>query len=370
VAEVLEVCADRVHYRVLDLVRCPACGGQESAPDDAFCATCGADRTRKVSREIVELHGVTEEAGSEQVDLMGSVEAHWLEDERLYLVLALPDEVPAEPRPGLRFVVGQRSDPGLVRELDEDSLLVITVNLTCEACTGLAVGLFAVADGMGGHAGGEVASRIALQVLGEEVIIRLVVPDLAHEPPEPPGEGRPTWDEEIALQHLREAVMMANDQVYLERHRRNNDMGTTLTAALVRDGRLLIAHVGDCRAYRWGADGLTQLTTDHSIVASLAEAGQIEPDAIYTHPQRSVIYRCIGDQAQVEVDTVAASIAAGERLVLCCDGLWEMVRSAGIEEVMLREADPQAACDQLVRYANQAGGDDNISVIVVQVEAV
>jgi serine/threonine protein phosphatase PrpC len=368
IAEVLAVQANRVHYRALDLVRCPACGGEESAPDDAFCATCGADRTRKASREIVAVHGGTEE--DTIAELEQPVEGRWKEDGQLYLVLASGERVAAAPEPSLRFVVGQRTDPGLVRELDEDSLLAITMNLQCEACDSPAVGLFAVADGMGGHSGGEVASRIALQVLGREVLQRLLVGDLMRQRAEPSGDMLPAWDEEDALGHLREAVMVANDQVYLERHRRDNDMGTTVTAALVRGDRLLIAHVGDCRAYLWGTDGLVQLTTDHSIVASLAQAGQIEPDAIYTHPQRSVIYRCIGDQAQIEVDTLTASIDPGERLLLCCDGLWEMLRPEGIEEVLLREADPQVACDQLVRYANQAGGEDNISVIVVQLEAV
>jgi protein phosphatase len=99
----------------------------------------------------------------------------------------------------------------------------------------------------------------------------------------------------------------------------------------------------------------------------MVAAGTAEPDEIYTHPQRSVIYRCIGDGPVVEVDTDALELCPGERLVLCCDGLWEMLHNEGIEDVMLRESDPQTACDILVEQANLAGGTDNISVIVAQV---
>jgi serine/threonine protein phosphatase PrpC len=166
---------------------------------------------------------------------------------------------------------------------------------------------------------------------------------------------------------MRRAVEAANDQVYLERQKRQNDMGTTMSVILLRDWTLYLAHVGDCRAYRWSEDGLEQLTTDHSIVASMVALGTVRPDEVYTHPQRSVIYRCIGDQPKVEVDTAILSLTPGDRLVLCCDGLWEMLRDEGIEDVMLRESDPQVACETMVEQANVAGGPDNISVIVVQV---
>ena len=154
--------------------------------------------------------------------------------------------------------------------------------------------------------------------------------------------------------------------MYLERQKRDNDMGTTVTVALVIDWALYLAHVGDCRAYRWGQDGLQQLTTDHSIVAGMVAAGTIEPEEIYTHPQRSVIYRSIGDRPAVEVDLSTLSLYPDDRLVLCCDGLWEMIRNEGIEDVLLRESDPQTACEIMVEQANRAGGSDNISVIIVQ----
>jgi serine/threonine protein phosphatase PrpC len=271
----------------------------------------------------------------------------------------------AEPKPqasqeveNIRLVMGQRSDAGQVRELDEDSLLALTLSPTYEARTRPMLGLFAVADGMGGHEGGEIASKMALQVLFREVMETVIVPELADEL---------ALEDDIAVR-LRQATIAANDAVYLNRQKRENDMGTTLTVALIRDDCLFLAHVGDSRIYRWNADGLEQLTTDHSVVASMIAEGQAEPEEIYTHPHRSIIYRCIGDKPVVEVDTDILPLAPDDRIIVCSDGLWEMVREEGIRDVMMQEADPQTACDLLVRHANVAGGDDNISVIIVQVE--
>ena len=129
----------------------------------------------------------------------------------------------------------------------------------------------------------------------------------------------------------------------------------------------ILAHIGDCRAFRWDASGLKQLTADHSLVAAMVARGQITADEIYTHPQRSIVYRSIGDRPITEVDTSVQTLTPGDRLIVCSDGLWEMVRNEGIQDGMMAESDPQAACDLLASRANAAGGDDNISVIVVQV---
>jgi len=261
---------------------------------------------------------------------------------------------------GIRLLVGHRSDTGLVRELDEDSLLVLAMTPSYESRIGPVVGLFSVADGMGGHEGGEIASKMALQVLAAQAVRHILLPAMA---------GEVVLDEDVTAL-LRQATIAANDAVYLARQKRENDMGTTLTTALVRDERLFLAHVGDCRAYRWNEQGLEQLTTDHSVVASMIAEGRAAPEEIYNHPHRSVIYRCIGDKPTVDVDTDMLPLAPGDRIILCSDGLWEMIRDEGIEDVMMQESDPQAACDLLVKHANVAGGEDNISVIVVQVETI
>ncbi|MFN2129566.1 MAG: protein phosphatase 2C domain-containing protein, partial [Anaerolineae bacterium] len=352
VVELLRVDQSGMLYTARDLRRCPQCGFDENSPDQAFCASCGAVLDQKpLVRVLQHAPGQDPPAGVEVLD-------HVLEGEHAYWVLKEPgkqtDVLGGSEEP-MRLEIGQRSHPGQTRALDEDSLFTLTVTRTFESIES-ASALFVVADGMGGHEAGEVASRIAIRALADAVLREVFARELA---------GAELSDEAIqaALEH---AVQVANEQVFLERERRENDMGTTVTAALLRDWTLFIAHVGDCRAYRWGKDGLQQLTTDHSVIASMVASGAAQPEEVYTHPHRSVIYRSVGDQPSVEVDTAVLSAAPGDRLVLCCDGLWEMLRDEGIEDVLLREADPQRACDIMVEQANEAGGPDNISAIVVQ----
>jgi len=171
----------------------------------------------------------------------------------------------------------------------------------------------------------------------------------------------------FALAILAEAVQAANETVYKLRTAQASEMGTTVSMALLRDNLAIIANVGDSRTYLWSAGGLKRLTTDHSVVETLVAAGRITRAQVYSHPQRNLIYRSLGDRSKVEVDTFTQALAPGDRLLLCSDGLWEMARDEGIEEVLLSEANPQRACDQLVEMANLAGGDDNITVIIVQV---
>ena len=322
--------------------------------DEVFCAQCGAALDRWPDVQLLEVLDPGSEPSGGQV-----VVRRLSHEGRTFLLLdKIEGEAEAESSP-LRLVVGQRSDTGRVRGLDEDSLLALNLSATYESRTQPVLGVFAVADGMGGHEGGEIASKLALQVMAREVIRTIILPEL---------DGEFTRDD-LVTERLRAATTAANDAVYLARQKRDNDMGTTLTTVYVRDDQFFTAHVGDCRAYRWNDEGLQQLTQDHSLVASMVISGQIGPEEIYTHPQRSVIYRCVGDQATVDVDTDVQQLRPGDRLVVCCDGLWEMIRNEGIDDVMMQESDPQAACDLLVRRANAAGGDDNISVIVVQVEA-
>lgn len=361
VVETLDLQEDEILYRAFDLQRCWQCGHEENDPEGAFCARCGVLMDRRPDVQLLELRQAGGEPPPDKV-----VVSHLNHNSRHFLLLA-EQQQEAEPKPEMpskpacfRLLVGQRSDPGHVRELDEDSLFVLTLAPTYQSRTGPVLGLFAVADGMGGHAGGEVASKMALQVLVERVLQTVIICELS---------GELVLEEDI-LALLRQATIAANDGVYLARKKRDNDMGTTLSTAFIRDDRLFLAHVGDGRIYRFNADGLEQLTTDHSVVASMIADGQAKPEEIYSHPHRSIVTRCIGDKPVVEVDTDILPLAPGDRVILCCDGVWEMVRDEGIEDVMMQEADPQAACDLLVRRANAAGGDDNISVIVVQVDSV
>jgi serine/threonine protein phosphatase PrpC len=352
IVELLSTGQAGVLYTARDLRRCPQCGYDQNSPDQAFCTSCGAVLDQKP------LVRVLQHPSGQQPPPEVEVLDHVVDGERTYWVWKAPgkqtDVLGGSEEP-MRLKVGQRTHPGQTRELDEDSLFTLTLTRTFEGFES-ANALFVVADGMGGHEAGEVASRIAIRALADAVLRDVFARQLA---------GAELDDEAIraAFEH---AVQVANEQVFLERERRDNDMGTTVTAALLRDWTLFVAHVGDCRAYRWGKDGLQQLTTDHSVVASMVASGAAQPDAVYTHPHRSVIYRSVGDQPSVEVDTAVLSVEPGDRLVLCCDGLWEMLRDDGIEEVLLSEADPQRASDVMVAQANEAGGPDNISVIVVQ----
>jgi protein phosphatase len=203
--------------------------------------------------------------------------------------------------------------------------------------------LVAVADGMGGHRAGEVASATALEALRAAIT-----------------SGRP----------LRESIEDANDAVFTK-SRTDQDlhgMGTTLTAGtLVAGGTLLVGHVGDSRAYLLRDGEMRQITEDHSLVEELVREGRLTADEAAVHPQRSIITRALGLDLAVEVDVYPVELAPGDRLLLCSDGLTGMVQPDDIAATLRRESDPSRAAAQLVDLANHAGGEDNITVVVVAV---
>jgi serine/threonine protein phosphatase PrpC len=250
--------------------------------------------------------------------------------------------------------VGVCTDVGRVRALNEDS--VLTLDLTERfAGLGLPVGVYAVADGMGGHAAGDVASQLTIQTIQEAVDgLRLE------------AEGK-LPDARAWLDQL---VVTVNQAVYTQRRAADNDMGCTLVLALLIAGHATIANIGDSRAYWLSADGTTQITTDHSLVERLVAAGHITAQEAREHPRRNVIYRVVGDKPKADYDLFEQVLAPGEALLLCSDGLSGMVPDAHIWALWHAAPSPQVACEQLVEAANQAGGIDNISVVIVQVDAV
>jgi protein phosphatase len=232
----------------------------------------------------------------------------------------------------MRLVVGAATDVGRVRDGNEDAYLVDD-----------AMGLVAVADGMGGHRGGEVASATALEALRAAV-----------------NGGRP----------LREAVEDANRAVFDKAQTDDSlrGMGTTLTAAtLAAGGTLLIGHVGDSRAYLLRDGELRQVTTDHSLVEELVRDGRLTADEAAVHPQRSIITRALGVDSTVEVDVYPVELAAGDVVMFCSDGLTGMLQPDLIAAELRREDDPARAATKLVDAANASGGEDNITVVVVAV---
>jgi protein phosphatase len=229
-----------------------------------------------------------------------------------------------------------KSDPGRKRRRNEDSFV-------CDPP------LFAVADGMGGAQAGEVASGLAAAALRER---------------DTNGNG------EAAVAAL---IQEANRRVW---QRANEDaaasgMGTTITVALVEpDGRVLIGHVGDSRAYLLRAGRLEQLTEDHSLVAELVRRGELSPEEAETHPQRSVITRALGTDPDVDVDTFPVEAKAGDVFLLCSDGLSSMVDDDAVLAVLEEHRDDlDAAAKALVAAANQGGGEDNITAVLFEIGA-
>ena len=228
---------------------------------------------------------------------------------------------------------GSRTDVGNVREQNEDSLIVKPP-------------LYVVADGMGGHAAGEIASEIAVNVIEQ------------HAPDHPDAE---------ALGHAVEEANRAIINAALAGEGREG-MGTTCTAAILEKDRLVIAQVGDSRAYLLHNGRLMQLTRDHSLMADMIETGQISPSEARVHPNRSVITRALGSDPTTVPDLYEINVQTGDRLLLCSDGLTGMITDSEIESIMNRLTDAQLCAAQLVNTAIASGGMDNVTVIVVDVE--
>jgi len=254
----------------------------------------------------------------------------------------------------LRFEFGTDWDVGIRRKdrPNEDSL--VALQGTCIYNAQLSpFALFVVADGMGGHANGQDASYLAIQTL-----VKTVIPSIV---------GSDQMSDDILVEILAEGIQHANQVVYQRSREVREEMGTTITAALVMDKMAFVVNVGDSRTYLYrGCEGLSQVTHDHSQVARLVAAGQIGRDEIYTHPDRNQVYRALGVRADPEVDWFTVPLQGDDCLLLCSDGLWEMVRDPEIEKILkLHVCNPSQASKALVRAALKGGGLDNISAIVV-----
>jgi PPM family protein phosphatase len=258
-------------------------------------------------------------------------------------------EMVAHSPPGL--MIGRATDVGQARERNEDSYVVLEYSARGDA-TPNDLALLVVADGMGGHESGEVASRLAAQVTAAHVVQDVFLPFLASE--EMSGQRRPLQEA------LVEAVKAANDAV---RHAAPTS-GTTLTLALVFGARVYLAHVGDSRAYYCDNRGLRRITQDHSVVARLVETGKVTPAEALTYTHRNVLYRAVGQMETVDVDTYMDELPVGACLVLCSDGLWDMVSDVEMTEILSTASTVQAAAERLVAVANAHGGHDNITVLI------
>jgi PPM family protein phosphatase len=236
------------------------------------------------------------------------------------------------------------TDEGKVRELNEDSWHFEELDDE--------VGLYAVADGMGGHDRGEVASALAIETLFKEARSRL--------------ERTKRRDIKSLKRLLRTSFANANRSV-LECGRENeSNMGTTLTTVLVHRGsEALFANVGDSRAYLLREGRLEQVTRDHSLVAYLVQMGELTREQARTHPSGNILVRSVGSTDDVEIDVFHIPLQAGDALMLCTDGLWSELPDEDLQQVMVSTPDPQVICDEMVVLGNEAGGKDNITCLVV-----
>lgn len=234
----------------------------------------------------------------------------------------------------MKPVVAAKSDVGRVRQGNEDSYLVQEP-------------LFAVADGMGGHLGGEIASATTIETITQAV------------DEEPPHDSA----------RLAAIVRRANSAVWekAQGDPQLRGMGTTCTLVLLEGEELHVAHVGDSRAYLLRGGELSQVTEDHTLVNRMVREGRLQPEEADRHPQRSIITRALGVDAEVEVDELSLGVEEGDRLLLCSDGLTSMIDFSTLRDALVGESSPQAAVDRLVELANEAGGEDNITVVLVDI---
>jgi protein phosphatase len=234
-----------------------------------------------------------------------------------------------------------RTDVGVIRSGNEDNYLMVPDR-----------GVYIVADGMGGHAAGEVASEMAVRIIAREL-----------------GDLSSSTDS-AAAERVRSSIMQANSAIF-ERTLSEQDkrgMGTTATAMVLLGGNYLIGQVGDSRAYILRDGALTQVTKDHSYVQEQVDAGYLSPEEARTHPYSNVITRCVGANVDVAPDVYSGALRPGDVYLLASDGLTGMIEDEDLHRMMLRAVEPQQLADELVDEANRRGGLDNVTVIVIRVD--
>lgn len=241
----------------------------------------------------------------------------------------------------MNFSCAARTDVGVVRSGNEDNFLMLADR-----------GIFIVADGMGGHAAGEVASEMAVRIVAEEL-----------------GNYHGLPDDEIATR-MHNAVRKANEAIFsrtLTEHDKRG-MGTTLTALVLLPHRYLIGQVGDSRAYILRGESLQQITKDHSYVQEQVDAGLLTPEQARVHPYSNVITRCVGAGMEVTPDIYFGKLEDEDLLLLGSDGLTGMLEDEQLRRLLLSDGGPQRAVDQMIAEANRRGGLDNITAIVIRIE--
>lgn len=246
---------------------------------------------------------------------------------------------------------GYSWDTGLIRKLNEDSIFCTSFELQAEEGA-LQVGLFAVADGMGGHNAGEVASALAIRRFCSECLLGMLSPG--------GEEGDLSVIMANAFKKANSAVLEAASDKSLQ------GMGTTLTAAIVRGQDMFVAHVGDSRCYIINSRETLHITKDHSVVQQMVDYGIITEEEAHVHPRRNEITRVLGYNDETRPDLIHVRLFAGDSILICSDGLCGVLHDDRIAAIVQDTTDIDATCDELIKAANQAGGPDNISVIIIR----
>lgn len=249
---------------------------------------------------------------------------------------------------------------GLVRDLNEDTVYA----RMRDPELGSPLAVLVVADGMGGHEAGDVASKMAVETIADRLgymVDRHATEDTQVIDPNPDARIQ------RMSQRLTMAIEAANLKIYEYGQAQGVNLGTTVSAVLIDNDALIVANVGDSRMYVWQEGILEQVSEDHSYVAHLVKAGELAPEEIYDHPQRSAITRALGHDGEVNVDLFVRRWGSGDKVLVCSDGLWEMVRDEGVlERVIGGDSDVGSKVDALIQAANERGGGDNIGVAMAE----
>jgi len=364
ITQILNEGSDEHTYQIIDHQgsrHCWNCGSEENAEGDEFCVDCGAS----MLNVPYTMHEYPANAGSTITDanvFQGAIVNTFIEQNRTYAIEQPSLNQSSFPN-GVQLLAASSSDAGDVRrsEPNEDSTLVLQLQRVHESFSAPS-GVFIIADGLGGHDNGQVASRMTVNIIAERMSRELLgAPLLA----EKEGQPVPSFDEDTLVNLLRSTIEDANATLCQKNQRDKTDMGSTLTGFMVAGEHAYIVNVGDSRTYMVRGSQIYKLTTDHSLVGQLVAGGLIEPDDVYTHPQRSQIFRSLGDKPNVQADIFKQQLLPGDTLLSCSDGLWEMVRDPQIESILNNAPDPQTAATQLIETANANGGEDNVSAVVV-----
>ena len=243
--------------------------------------------------------------------------------------------------------IGMLTDVGKVRTIDEDSILAADLSFGVNSKSSKFL-LLAVADGMGGHAKGEEASKIALNA-----IARTVIPELFNDTP--------------FTELLEKGIQNANQDIldYTAKYPESSGMGTTSVCAVVKGNEVHLANVGDSRAYVVSDDEIRGVTKDHSYVQALVDEGKITQAEAREHPKKNIITKAVGISPSVEADKSILTLGSDESLLLCCDGVIAHLPDEDIHKIINDSPDPQSACQKIVDTANERGGSDNISLIIL-----